>query len=499
MQPFSRANRSSHANNLRRALLPLAFVLAAALMASVAHARDMLPRAVARAFLDRGVPLDHVALVVQEIGKPKPLFSYDAERPMNPASVMKLVTTFAALEILGRDYRWKTEAYLAGPILNRTLKGDLILKGYGDPKITLEQWQSFMAQLRMNGLDAIDGDLALDRSYFALPAHDPAAFDGEPLKPYNVGPDALLVNFKSVRLLFAPDGAARAVSVNVEPKLTDVVLGQPPVLAASDCGDWRGEVAARFVNQPNHATVTFAGQYAESCGEHDWWVALLDHPHYVHAIFTSAFRDAGGQFVGALKQRRVPPYAQPFATLESPPLYDIVRDVNKLSNNVMARQIFLTIGAASHPPPATPSKAADAVKQWLKARKLSISGLVLDNGSGLSRRERITAAGLTRLLVAADASSVRDEFVSSLAVAAMDGTVQRRFQNGTVAGQALLKTGSLEGVRSLAGYVIDAEGRRFVVVAIINHRNAAGAAPALDHLVQWIYQNGASWNSALEH
>ena len=215
-------------------------------------------------------------------------------------------------------------------------------------------------------------------------------------------------------------------------------------------------------------------------------------------MFAVAFRDAGGRFEGGLKERSVPRNAQPFATLESPPLYDIVRDVNKLSNNVMARQIFLTLGAVAHGPPATPAKGADAVKGWLKSRKVSIPALVLENGSGLSRRERITAGGLARLLLAADASAVRDEFASSLAVAAMDGTVQRRFQNGTVAGQALLKTGSLEGVRALAGYVIDAEGRRFVVVTIINHRNAAAGAAALDNLVQWVYQNGAAWNPALE-
>ena len=474
------------------------FVLAV-LAASTAVARDALPRGVGRAFLDHGVPLNRVAIVVQEVGKPKPLFAYDAERPMNPASVMKLVTTFAALEVLGPDYRWKTEAYLGGPMLDGTLKGDLIVKGYGDPKITVEQWQAFMTMLRANGLDAIDGDLALDRSYFSLPAHDPAAFDAEPLKPYNVGPDALLVNFKSVRLLFAPNETTGIVSVDSEPRLADVALGPAPSLADNDCGDWHSSVGARFVNGGDKASVAFAGRYPASCGDRDWWVALLDHPHYVHAMFTAAFRDAGGRFSGGLKERRVPSGAQPFATLESPPLYDIVRDVNKLSNNVMARQIFLTLGATAFPPPATPAKGADAVKAWLKSRKVSIPGLVLENGSGLSRRERITAGGLARLLLVADASAVRDEFASSLAVAATDGTVQRRFQNGTVAGQALLKTGSLEGVRALAGYVIDAEGRRFVVVAIINHRNALAGAAALDNLVQWVYQNGATWSAALQH
>ena len=147
---------------------------------------------------------------------------------MNPASVMKLVTTFAALELLGPDYRWKTEAYLGGPLDNGTLEGDLILKGYGDPKITIEQWQAFMATLRAQGLAAVTGDLVLDRSYFRLPPHDPAAFDGEPLRPYNVGPDALLVNFKAVRFVFAPDAAGDGVDVRVEPPLPQVALGAPP-------------------------------------------------------------------------------------------------------------------------------------------------------------------------------------------------------------------------------------------------------------------------------
>src|SRR4051794_3329926 len=174
---------------MRRELHRLGFLAILALVAVDAHA--VLPRAVGRAFLDAGIPLNHVSIVVQDTAKLRPLFAYDANRSRNVASVMKLVTTFAALELLGPDYRWKTEAYLGGPLAAGELQGDLILKGYGDPKITVEQWQSFIAQLRAKGLDAVGGDLALDRSRFALPPYDPAAFDHEPLKPYNVGPDAL--------------------------------------------------------------------------------------------------------------------------------------------------------------------------------------------------------------------------------------------------------------------------------------------------------------------
>jgi serine-type D-Ala-D-Ala carboxypeptidase/endopeptidase (penicillin-binding protein 4) len=463
----------------------------AVLVAPLADA--VLPRPVARAFLDAGVPLSAVSIVVRETGAPGPLFTLAADRSMSAASVMKLITTFAALELLGPDYRWKTEAYLGGPLDRGTLEGDLILKGYGDPKITIEQWQSFMATLRAQGLATVTGNLVLDRSHFRLAPYNPSAFDGEPLRPYNVGPDALLVNFKSVRFAFAPNAAGDGVDVRIEPPLPQVALGPPPRLADGDCNDWRSALGAGFVDGTATAQASFAGRYAASCAQRDWYVALLDVPHYVVGMFTTYFREAGGRFDGTVKDGRAPPGAPPFATLASPPLYDIVRDVNKLSNNVMARQLFLTLATTAQPPPATAAGAAEAVRQWLARRKLPVRGLVLENGSGLSRQERVSASGLAHLLVAANASKVREEFASSLAVAATDGTVERRFQNGTVAGQALLKTGTLEGVRALAGYVIDAGGRRYVVVALINHPDAARGQPALDYLVQWVYREAAGW------
>jgi D-alanyl-D-alanine carboxypeptidase/D-alanyl-D-alanine-endopeptidase (penicillin-binding protein 4) len=468
---------------------------AALLIALVAaNAYAVLPRAVGRAFLDAGIPLNHVGIVVQDTAKAQPLFAYDAYRSRSSASVMKLVTTFAALELLGPDYRWRTEAYLGGPLVDGELHGDLILKGHGDPKITIEQWQSFIDDLRAKGLAAVDGDLVLDRSLFALPPYDPAAFDREPEKPYNVGPDALLVNFKSLKLTLAPDATGTGVSVRAEPPLDVVTLGAPPAASSDDCA--KARVAPAVDDHGDRAAIAFHGAYPVSCGERDWWLAMLDHPHYVQAMFETYFRAAGGRFEGGLKERRVPSGATPFAVLESPPLGDIVRDVNKLSNNVMARQIFLTLATTAAPPPATPAKAVAAVRRWLKARKLAMPGLVLENGSGLSRAERNTPIGLNRLLLAADASSMREAFERSLAVAAIDGTVERRFRDGDVAGQALLKTGSLEGVRALAGYVLDPNGRRFAVVAIVNDRNAARAIPALDYLVQWVYRNGATWDPA---
>jgi D-alanyl-D-alanine carboxypeptidase/D-alanyl-D-alanine-endopeptidase (penicillin-binding protein 4) len=477
----------------------VAWVLAfAATIFGVAQAA--LPPPIAKAFRNAGIPSDGVTLVVQETGRVQPLVAHGAAKPMNPASVMKLVTTFAALELLGPDYRWKTEAFLDGTLDNGVLRGNLVLKGHGDPKITVEQWQAFMATLVSRGLLAVDGDLVLDRSFFATVVHDAGAFDGEPLKPYNVGPDALLVNFKSVKLLFAPNGAGTGTDVIAIPPFPGVKVGPPlPRLAPGDCGDWRDTVAATFVDRGATAEATFAGRYAASCGEREWWVSLLDPAAYAHAMFTTYFREAGGRFDGGWRSGQASTGKTPFATLESPPLYDVVRDVNKLSNNVMARQVFLTLATAKRAPPATTAGATDAVRAWLVSHKLRMPELVLDNGSGLSRNERISAGSLVRLLLAADASQVREEFASSLAVAAMDGTVERRFQNGNVAGQALLKTGTLEGARAIAGYVIDADGRRWALAAIVNHPNAGRAQAALDFFVQWVYLHAAETDDRRSH
>jgi D-alanyl-D-alanine carboxypeptidase/D-alanyl-D-alanine-endopeptidase (penicillin-binding protein 4) len=211
-------------------------------------------------------------------------------------------------------------------------------------------------------------------------------------------------------------------------------------------------------------------------------------------MFASYFAAAGGTFAGAVREGRAPP-ARPFAVLESLPLHDVIRDVNKLSNNVMARQLFLTLATTSGPPPATIDGARETVHRWLAQRKLAIPGFQVDNGSGLSRAERVTARGLVQLLVVANASPVREALAASLAIAATDGTLERRMRNGSAAGRALLKTGSLEGVRALAGYLQDAGETRWILVAMVNHPNAARAQGALDFLADWTLRNAAGYTS----
>ncbi|MDR0771042.1 MAG: D-alanyl-D-alanine carboxypeptidase/D-alanyl-D-alanine-endopeptidase, partial [Burkholderiales bacterium] len=407
-----------------------------------------LPEAWKEALQRVGVPENAVTVAVQEVGAAKPALVHRADALMNPASVIKLVTTAAALDLLGADYRWKTEAYLDGNLADGVLHGNLVLKGYGDPKITIEQWQAFMLRLRQAGLTQITGDLIVDRTLFSLPAHDPSAFDREPLKPYNVGPDALLVSFKAVRFMFAPPTSKndKTVQIAVEPPLAGIKVSALPPLSSKRCGDWLGRLKPRFSDAGSYAEVRFGGDYPGQCGARDVYVALLDAPHFVHGMFTHYFAEAGGQFSGGMREGKAAG-GMPWLVFESPPLSEIVQDINKRSNNVMAQQTFLTLASLQMTPPYTRGGARLAMAEWLKANRIDMAGLYVDNGAGLSRDVRVSAQGLLNLLLYAQQTPWRDLFFESLPLAGVDGTLKNRFHKSAAYSRAYLKTGLLGDAR----------------------------------------------------
>jgi D-alanyl-D-alanine carboxypeptidase/D-alanyl-D-alanine-endopeptidase (penicillin-binding protein 4) len=406
---------------------------------------------------------------------------------MNPASTIKLVTTYAALELLGPAFQWVTEAYAAGALSDGVLAGDLVLKGRGDPKLTLENFWLLLRSLRGRGLREIRGDLVLDRTYFAANDHDPARFDEQPTRPYNTGPDALLVNFKAVRLTFVPDSETRLVRILAEPALPQVQIVNRLALVSGPCGDWVNRIKVDAQGGSAATRLSFSGRYAASCGERERSYSVLPHAHYVLGLFRELWRELGGTFTGTVRDGTVGADARLIAAVESPALAQVVRDMNKFSNNVMARQLFLTLGAEGAGEPATPEKADRVIREWLAGKGLTVPELILENGSGLSRIERISARNLGLLLLSSFRSSVMPELIASLPLVAVDGTMKKRLSDADVAGQAHIKTGSLTGVRSIAGYVLDAQGRRLVVVSMVNHPNAGNAQAAQDALLAWVY------------
>lgn len=456
------------------------------LAGSAAAAPPGLPEVIAGALQRAAIPEGAASFWVEGLDNSHLKLAVNAERPMNPASTLKLVTTFSALELLGPAYTWKTRLYSTALPSNGVLEGDLYIRGAGDPKLVLEDLWLIIGEVRARGIRDIHGDIVIDRSLFQATDYDPAQFDQEPYRPYNVGPDALLLNFKAVTLHFLPDDAHRLVRVYSVPALAGVHLGEVRY-ADGSCGDFRARLAADY-SDPGQ--IRFGGSFAGACGEQKVHVSLYSHADYDALLLRSLWADAGGTLTGRVRDGATPAGAWLVYQYQSPELADVVRDINKFSNNVMARELYLTLAAESSAAPATTDGAAKVVSDFLAARGLAMPELVLDNGSGLSRNARISAASMGHLLAAAFGSAVMPEFMSSLPVVGLDGTMRHRLDRERVAGQAHIKTGTLADSRALAGYVLAASGNRYAVVSFINHPNAAAAQGVQDAFLQWIYEHG---------
>jgi D-alanyl-D-alanine carboxypeptidase/D-alanyl-D-alanine-endopeptidase (penicillin-binding protein 4) len=431
-----------------------------------------------------GLPNSAFAVVVRPVQGDGVHFSFNAAVPMSPASTMKLVTTFAALDVLGPAFRWRTDALTTGALHDDVLEGDLIIRGGGDPRLAVENLWSLVQRVRAYGIREIHGDLVLDRSAFEALRYDPADFDGEPLRPYNTAPDALLLNFKTLSFEFLPDTDAHVARVIVTPALAGLKWYPTVRITDGPCADWKAQLQADFSNP---LEPVFRGVFPTDCGEQVWHVSVLDHPSYFGAAFRALWTGVGGTWSGSVRDGAAPAEARRVAVNDSPPLAEVIRDINKFSNNVMARQVFLTLGSQSSGQPANNEQSSIVVQQWLARRSIEMPGLVLDNGSGLSRVERVTAAGMARLLSAAFDSPLMPEFVSSLPLVNVDGLGRARSR---AAGSAHIKSGSLVAVRSQAGYLRSARGKLYVLVVFVNHERAANAQAFLDFVLDWLYENG---------
>ena len=489
--------------NLRQCLVLSVWLIGAG--SACAQAADSpLPATVTAALRQAGIPLNAISVLISKAdGSQAPRIQHLTERAMQPASLIKLVTSYAALDLLGPQFSWATPVWLDGAVNKGVLQGNLVIQGQGDPSLVLERLWLLLHKVQGMGVRRIAGDIVVDRRAFALAPTDPAQFDGEPLRPYNAAPDALLINFRAIALTFTPDLAAGVARVQMDPPLWGVRVPATVPLSGTPtgpCSDYRAALKADFSDP---LQVRLAGSFAASCGEKIWPVAYVAPDAYNARALEGLWRSMGGQLQGRVREGAAPNTAPSF-TQNSPTLGAVIRDINKFSNNVMAQQLFLTLGRlpldAGEPAlkparqrvalkaptaalvPATLERSRAQLRRWWLQRMGTPDVPVLDKGSGLSREARMSAQALGTLLQQAFASPYMPELMASLPITGLDGTMQR---SQATPANAHLKTGSLLGVVARAGYVHTDRGETLCLVAIVNHERAQAARPALDALVDW--------------
>jgi D-alanyl-D-alanine carboxypeptidase/D-alanyl-D-alanine-endopeptidase (penicillin-binding protein 4) len=456
----------------------------------VSVAQAALQASLQEALAKAQLPQDSVAIVVQPLNGEPPLLSHNASKAMNPASVMKLVTTYTALEALTPAYRWKTEVYSNGTIRQGVLEGDLVIKGYGDPALNnAELWQ-LLQQVQQQGIRHIKGNLVLDTSVFSPEVSQRPVLDDEPWRAYNANPNALLINGRhsSFRFGVSQGGPKPVVNITQEFELPQIKVVNTMQVVKGACGDWRSGLRYAVTQTADGATVTFSGALPEQCDERYLELSVLSHQQYAFFTFKKLWSQSGGRFDGQCLLATLPVSANLVTTWWSEPLDNVIRGINKWSNNVMTRQLMLTIGMEAGKTPADENSSALTLMEVLRKRGLSFPELVLENGSGLSRNERISAEHLAQLLVTAFQRPVMPVLMASLPLLGLDGTLKKRLAETPGQGMAYLKTGSLEGVSSIAGYVQDTQGKRYVLVMLVNHANASSARSIQDGLIRAVIE-----------
>ena len=444
-----------------------------------------LPAPIQKALNSCKVPKGDFSLSVIPLTDKGTVLKFNSAAPRVPASSAKVITSAAALQLLGPAKVWTTRFISAEePDKNGVLSGDLYLVGHGAPSMTIERFWLLVDNLRARGVKEIKGNIIADRSHFDVAPHDPFAFDGEGNRPYNLGPDALMVNSRSFFIKIRPDKEAGVAYLYPEPRIAGVKLPESIPLSKEGCGAWSNQINPDFWNSFIRA---FYGSFPLKCGPKDYFYTSLSADQYLQVVFADMWKKAGGTWKGKVVQGKLPDDSDDYKVLASSysePLTKLVYNMNKYSDNIIARQLFLALAKTQKDEPKNLEGARAAVYEWAASLKIPPSSLKIDNGSGLSRTTAISTDAFVTVLKHMWNAPQMPEFVSSLPISGVDGTMRKRH---VAQGSAHVKTGYIQNVRSIAGYVQTKSGERYAVAAIVNGPSAVNSIPVMDAVISWVY------------
>jgi D-alanyl-D-alanine carboxypeptidase/D-alanyl-D-alanine-endopeptidase (penicillin-binding protein 4) len=469
-----------------------------------------LPETVKKLLKKYKISADNISVYIRDLNSKTALIEHNVDKLRTPASTMKLLTTYAALKELGPNYSWRTEVWLRGELKDGVLNGDLILKGFGDPFLVVENFWKLVKTLRDKGLKDIQGDIIIDNSYFQQAVHNPSAFDGKPFRIYNAQSSAIMFNFQATRFLFKPilnnqNSELNKVKLNKtkHKKNKKKLSGKVEVIPFPRINNFKFENQIKLVkgkckrshyrpkfSKNKKGVLVIKGNFSSKCKQRFILRAVSKPEQHVFNAFRDIWLDLKGTLKGKFKAGRASKNDERFHVYSSPTLGEQIRLINKWSNNVMTRQLLLTLGAKKFGAPGTVNKGIRAVLSTLAENDINTKGIKLENGSGLSRKAKISARQMANLLEQAYRDAYMPEFLASLSLAGVDGTLVNRFRKDDIRGRSHLKTGTLDFVTAIAGYMLNRNGKRMVIVVQHNGKKAGAGrgAKIQDALLRWSFE-----------
>lgn len=427
-------------------------------------------QSLAQALQQPGLSPQSTAIRVVSMKTGKEIISKNASQALMPASNMKIITSAAALTLLKPEFRFKTQFLTDGYVSGSTLKGNLYLKGFGDPVLSDERLAELVQELRYAGVETITGDLYVDDSFFDNQQTGKGWKTSYGAASYSARISALSLNLNTVEVRVRPTQAGQPAAINLKPANTFFEIVNQTRTSA---GRTSLKISRDLVNGKNRIIVS-GNIYVR--GRTEIEQINLDKPSlYVGNVTQGLLKREQIQLQGRLRKADTPAGSRILAITLSPPLNEVVAELNKKSINLIAENLLKFLGATFKGAPGTAEKGAAVIKEQFLVAQVGLPAnlpIVIADGSGLSPLNRMTADVLTRVLQHMfEQFDVSVDFMSSMAIAGVDGTLKKRMNTPELKRRVRAKTGFINGVSSLSGYVYTKNNDVVIFSILMNHFN----------------------------
>ncbi len=451
---------------------------------------DGLVAEIEKALQHRCLDRDQTAISIVELPEGRPIYSLNENLPLLPASVMKLFTTAAALHYLGPEFHFQTDVLYRGERHGEIIRGDLILRGGGDPVLTPEKLWQAATRLREQGIRYVTGRLIADTSFFDDYDRAPSWREERSQRAYDAKIGALSVNFNVVAVHIRPgEQGGDELNAWLEPAPKYIRLineGRTTRRGGNTVKAWREEANGVPI-------IKVTGNMRRGSEEQEVYLNILEPARFAAETFRAALEQAGIEIVGPTVKSTTRVNGELLHRHWSPPLTTILKELNTYSNNFIAEQVVKSLAAVKLDQPGTHADGLRLIADFLRTQRVDLRGIRLADGSGLSRKNRFTAGATTDFLKAMlPRFDIGPDFMAVMRVMGARGTFSSRLKDSPARGRIRAKTGSLSGVSNLAGYVSSRDGRLFAYTLFLNNNRCGygGADRVEDRIVNAIYLLG---------